>query len=66
MRWVKALYWSKPAAWLFCRFRRPNLFVRIIRRIVNAWAANWECNCEWVHPYGFVREAGCPRHDKGG
>jgi len=19
--------------------------------------------CEWVYPYGFVPEAGCPRHD---
>ena len=22
-----------------------------------------ECACEWVTPYGFVPEAGCPEHD---
>lgn len=21
------------------------------------------CACEWVSPYGFVPEAGCPEHD---
>ena len=28
----------------------------------------WRCwregyACEWVYPYGWVPEAGCPRHD---
>ena len=22
-----------------------------------------DCECGWVAPYGFVVEAGCPRHD---
>ena len=22
-----------------------------------------EYNCEWVYPYGFVPEGGCPYHD---
>ena len=24
-----------------------------------------EYNCEWVYPYGFVPEGGCPEHDNG-
>ncbi len=22
-----------------------------------------DCGCEWMAPYGFVIEAGCPEHD---
>lgn len=30
---------------------------------MNVADAHPYCNCEWVSPYGFVIEAGCPKHD---
>ena len=38
-------------AWYWLRNRRP----RPCRRL--------GFHCEWVYPYGFVAEAGCPYHD---
>ncbi|GAF79312.1 unnamed protein product [marine sediment metagenome] len=35
--------------------------------IRSVWRSQWwhKCDreCEWVAPYGFVPEAGCPVHD---
>jgi hypothetical protein len=40
--------------------------VKAIYSLLNLWPLRcrqlgyW---CEWVYPYGFVPEAGCPIHD---
>ena len=51
-------YGSKEYSEFVCH--NMNMFdvrVRLHREAKDEW------NCEWVSPYGFVPEAGCPVHD---
>ena len=36
---------------------------RLIYRVLNQFINCNDYNCEWIYPYGFVPEAGCPKHD---
>lgn len=33
------------------------------RKGFPCWKIDHGYNCEWVYPYGWVPEAGCPLHD---
>jgi len=41
------------------------LACRALRKVFNFLNRRVNCgyNCEWVYPYGWVPEAGCPEHD---
>ena len=41
------------------------LLTKAAYHLLNLWPlpCRRDYNCEWVYPYGFVPEGGCPYHD---
>ena len=46
------MYIRKPLLWWYWQWRSKHTPV------------DCDYGCDWVSPYGFVPEAGCPIHDK--
>ena len=40
----------------------PGL-TRLVYKVLNLFVRCDGYNCEWLYPYGFVPEGGCPKHD---
>lgn len=56
--------WKGFSWWMRVKYRHPLPFITYyaLRNLITRTQCKGH-NCEWVYPYGFVPEAGCPIHD---